>query len=103
MKENESKVCFFGSYERETIYSTLKNLLFDKGIKIIECHQDVYSFSQLLKSYFSLLLKRPKEDFSVVIIPWRGIMTLPLAKLIIKKTDMDYLILGNFLISKDGI
>jgi len=75
-----TKFVFFGSYERGNIYTTLKNFLFDKGIKIIECHQDVYSFSQLLKSYFSLLLKLPIEDFSVVIIPWRGIMTLPLAK-----------------------
>lgn len=79
------KVCFFGSNEKGTIYSTLNNLLVDKSVKVIECQHDVYSFSQLFKSYFSLWLKRPKEDFSVVIILWRGIMTLPLAKFIIKK------------------
>jgi len=78
------RVCFFGSYENGELVNILINNFKKKNIEVIECQEDVYSLSQLIKAYFKLLLKRPKKKYSAMIIPWRGIMTLPLAKMISK-------------------
>jgi len=79
------KVCFFGSYEKGSLSETLKNLLESEQVEIIECQENVYSVFDIIKAYIKLLFKLPKDDYSFLIVPWRGIITLPLAKLITKK------------------
>lgn len=78
------KVCFFGSYDKISLDAILKRLLESKGVEVIECQKEVHSFTQLVKAYFYLLKKHPRSNYSFMIVPWRGIMTLPLAKLISK-------------------
>lgn len=83
------KVCFFGSYEKGVVATKLRHLLQSKGVEVIECQEDVYSKKQLVKAYPKLFLKHIKKQYDVMIVPWRGIMTLPLAKLI-KKGPLIY-------------
>lgn len=78
------KICFFGSYEKGSLYSQLKFLLESKDVEILECYEGVNLFAQLFLAYPKLLFKHIKMDYDIMIIPWRGIMTLPLAKLIKK-------------------
>ena len=76
-------MCFFGSYDRNAA-SPIKLLLQNQNVKIDECQEDVYSIKQLIKAYVKLMMKHRKLEYDVMIVPWRGIMTLPLAKLIKK-------------------
>jgi glycosyltransferase involved in cell wall biosynthesis len=78
------KICFFGSYERYPLAARLKNLFESKGVEIIECQKDVSTFTQLIKAYFSIWMQHRNKNYSLMIIPWRGIMTLPLAKIVSK-------------------
>lgn len=79
------KVCFFGSYDSISLDCVLKERLKSKGIEVIECQESVHSFGQLIKAYFTLLKKHHGLEYSIMIIPWRGIMTFPLAKFLSKK------------------
>ncbi len=79
------KVCFFGTYESNDLTLRLKNLLQEKDVQVIECQQDVHSFSQLVKAYPKLVKKHFSLDYDVMIVPWRGIMSLPLAKLLTRR------------------
>lgn len=79
------KVCFFGSYEQEAYNPLLKKILERQEIEVIECQEDITGISSLISAYFRLLFKHRKLNYDVMIIPWRGIITLPLAKLISKK------------------
>lgn len=51
---------------------------------MIECQCDVRSIKQLIAAYPKLLLCHMRKKYDIMIIPWRGIMTFPLAKLISK-------------------
>ena len=79
------KVCFFGSYEQEAYNLVLKKILERQEIEVIECQEDITGIPSLISAYFRLLFKHRKLNYDVMIIPWRGIITLPLAKLISKK------------------
>jgi len=83
------KVCFFGSYQKTTnnIASgnggvLLKKILETQDVEIIECQEDVNTIPSFFKAYTKLFFKHRKLKYDAMIIPWRGIITLPLAKLI---------------------
>ena len=86
------KVCFFGSYVRDSYGipsgnggTLLKKILEKQGVNVIECHEYVEKKSSLISAYLKLFSKHKKIDYDIMIIPWRGILTLPLAKIIHKK------------------
>ena len=84
------KVCFFGSYVLDAYTPLLKKILKLQGIEVIECHEEISKVSSFIPAYFRLFLKHRKLKYDVMIIPWQGIITLPLAKLISKKPIVYY-------------
>jgi glycosyltransferase involved in cell wall biosynthesis len=81
-----TRICFFGTYDKISLDRILKKLLKKKEIEVIECQESVHSFFQLIKAYISLIKKYRKEkNYSLVFIPWRGIMSLPLVKILTRK------------------
>jgi len=86
------KVCFFGSYVKNSYEipsgnggTLLKKILETQNVDVIECHEPLDNLFYFISSYFKLFFKHRKLDYDFIIIPWRGILTLPLAKLIHKK------------------
>jgi len=86
------KVCFFGSYVKDSFGIPsgnggilLKKILGIQNVEVIECHEEIKSISSLIAAYFKLFFKHRKLKYDIMIIPWRGILTLPLAKLIHRK------------------
>jgi len=86
------KVCFFGSYVKDSYGipsgnggALLKKILEKQDVEVIECHDSTKNLSGLVGAYVRLLLRHRKLDYDVMLIPWRGVLTLPLAKLIHKK------------------
>lgn len=86
------KVCFFGSYVKDSwgIPSgnggvLLKKILEHQNFEVIECHESLEKKKLILPIYVKLFLKHIRLDYDILLIPWRGILTLPLAKLIHKK------------------
>jgi len=85
-------VCFFGSYVKDSYGipsgnggTLLKKILKLQNIEVIECHEAIENISSLIIPYFKLFFKHRKLKYDIMLIPWRGILTLPLAKLIHKK------------------
>jgi len=83
------KVCFFGSYVKTSNEipsgnggTLLKKILESQNVEVVECHEDIDNFPSFIKAYVKLFLKHLKLDYDIMIIPWRGILTLPLAKII---------------------
>jgi len=79
------KVCFFGSYVKDAYTPVLKKILELQGVEVIECHEKISGVSSFILGYFRLIFKHQKLDYDVMIIPWRGIIALPLAKVLCKK------------------
>jgi len=79
------KVCFFGSYVKDAYTPVLKKILELQGVEVIECHEKISGVSSFILGYFRLIFKHRKLDYDVMIIPWRGIIALPLAKILCKK------------------
>jgi len=79
------KVCFFGSYKQEGYNSTLKKILELQGVEVIECNAEIKGISSFLISYLKLLIKHMKVNYDIMIVPWRAVVTLPLAKIITRK------------------
>jgi len=86
------KVCLFGSYVKDSFGipsgnggTLLKKILETQNIKVIECHEPLEKWHAFIQSYVKLLSKHKKIDYDIMLVPWRGILTLPLAKLIHKK------------------
>jgi len=85
-------ICFFGSYVKDSYGipsgnggTLLKKILELQNVQVIECHEAVENISSLIIAYFKLFFKHRKLKYDIMLIPWRGIQTLPLAKLIHKK------------------
>jgi len=83
------KVCLFGSYSRSTngipsnyTGEMVKEICWSQGFETVECHEDCPSYGAAPGAYVRLLLKHRKIDYDVMVIPWRGVITLPLAKMI---------------------
>jgi len=86
------KVCFFGSYEKDSFGipsgnggELLKKILESQNVEVIECHEKIQNFESFIVTYFKIFFKHRKLKYDIMMIPWRGILTLPLAKLIHKK------------------
>ena len=86
------KVCLFGSYIKTSngIPSgnngeLLKKILQTQNVEVIECSEYIKTYSAFFKAYVKLFFKHRKLDYDAMIIPWRGILTLPLAKLICRR------------------
>lgn len=79
------KVCFFGSYSDSDFNLLLKQILKNQGVEVIECRAEIKGISSFVKSYFKLLFKHRKVIYDIMIIPWRAVITLPLAKIITRK------------------
>lgn len=86
------KVCFFGSYVKSSndIPSgnggiLLRKILESQNVQVVECHEPMEKISDCFRAYWKLFCKHRKINYDILIIPWRGILTLPLAKLIHRK------------------
>jgi len=86
------KICFFGSYIKDSFGipsgnggTLLKKILETQKVELVECHESIESFISFIPAYFKLFFKHRKLDYDIMMIPWRGILTLPLAKIIHKK------------------
>ncbi len=86
------KICFFGSYVKDSFGipsgnggTLLKKILELQKINVVECHAPIEGISSFIPSYFKLLFKHRNLKYDLIIIPWKGILSLPLAKLIHKK------------------
>ena len=79
------KVCFFGSYSNSDFNHHLKQILKKQEAEIIEYQVEINGITSLVKSYFKLIFKHRIKNYDVMIIPWRAIITLPLAKIISRK------------------
>ena len=89
---NVMRVCLFGSYIRMingipsgSTGELIKEICQSRGFEVVECHEDCHSYGSAIKAYIRLFLKHRKVDYDVMIIPWRGIITMPLAKLVHKR------------------
>ena len=87
-----TKVCLFGSYVKCTngIPSgnggeLIEKILKKQNIDIVQCHYDINSILTFLKGYTKLFFKHRKIKYDIIVIPWKGILTLPLAKIIHRK------------------
>jgi len=86
------KVCLFGSYVKDSYGipsgnggTLLKKILENQDIEVIECHEPLDKYATIVSAYFKLFSKHRKIDYDLMIIPWRGVITIPLAKLIHRK------------------
>jgi len=86
------KICFFGSYVKDSYGIPsgnggilLRKILSNKNIEVVECHDELSSIKWFVPSYVKLFFKHISMKYDVMVIPWRGLLTLPLAKLIHKK------------------
>jgi glycosyltransferase involved in cell wall biosynthesis len=86
------KVCLFGTYVQDSYGipsgnggALLKKILEEQNIQVEECHHEGKKIFGLISAYFSLLRKHSKIEYDLMIIPWRGILSFPLAKIIHKK------------------
>lgn len=86
------KVCFFGTYVKDSYGipsgnggTLLKMILEKQKVAVIECHDPSKNLLGLVGAYASLLSKHRRLDYDIMLIPWRGVLTIPLAKLIHKK------------------
>lgn len=86
------KICFFGSYANDSFAIPsgnegilLKKILKLQNVEVVECHKTVTGIYSLITAYIKLFFEHLKLDYDIIIIPWRGILTLPLAKLTHKK------------------
>jgi len=87
--KSEMRVCLFGSYIKDSFGipsgnggTLLKKILETQDINVVECHEPINNFYSFFKAYVKLFFRHLKLKYDVIIIPWRGILTLPLAKLI---------------------
>jgi len=86
------KICFFGSYVKDSFRIPsgnggilLKKILETQNVEVVECYETIECSSAFIPAYFKLFFKHRKVNYDIMMIPWRGILTLPLAKLIHKK------------------
>ena len=85
------KICFFGAYVKDSFGIPsgnggilLKKILDKQKIELIECHESIEKISSFIQAYFKLLFKHRKLNYEIMFIPWRGILTFPLARIIHK-------------------
>ena len=76
------KVCFFGSYDRSDYNNLLLKLVKLQGHDVYECRSEIKGVWSFFRSYLNLMKYHKHTKYDVMIIPWRGIMTMPLAKLL---------------------
>jgi len=86
------KVCLFGSYVKFTngIPSgnggdLIEKILKKQNIEVVHCHENINSILSFLKGYSKLFFKHRKIKYDFLVVPWKGILTLPLAKIIHRK------------------
>ena len=86
------RVCFFGSYVKDSFGipsgnggTLLKKILESQKVQVMECHQPIKNVTSFLSAYIKLFFQHRKIEYDVMMIPWRGVLTLPLAKLVHKK------------------
>jgi len=79
------KVCIFiGSYDfRED--KLFQKILETQNIEVIECREDIHGVFSGISAYFKMFFRHRKLDYDVMVIPWRGILTFPLAKVVCNK------------------
>ena len=86
------KVCLFGTYVRDSYGipsgnggTLLKKILEGQNVEVVECHHPGKKLLGFISAYFFLLKKHSKTQYDIMLIPWRGILSFPLAKLIHRK------------------
>lgn len=79
------KICVFGSYVNSDFNNLLIKILKKKDVEIIEIQEPVKGISSFFSAIFKLIRRHSGLEYDFMVIPWRGIITLPLAKIISKK------------------
>jgi len=80
------RICLFvGSYDIERQSMLKKVLEYDGRCKVFECSEKISGIISFLTANFRMYRRHKNLDYDVMIIPWRGLFTYPLAKLICKK------------------
>jgi len=79
------RVCIFiGSYDfREDII--YQKILESQNVKVLECREKINGIGSFVKGYFKMFFRHRKLKYDVMLIPWRGIISFPLAKLVCRK------------------
>ena len=80
-----TKICIFiGSYDfrEDTLF---QKILESQNIEVIECREKINSVGSFVKGYFKMFFRHRKLKYDVMLIPWRGIISFPLAKLVCRK------------------
>ena len=86
------RVCFFGSYVNDSYEipsgneGILLKILEKQNIGVLEYHESIEEFYSFVQAYFKLFFKHRKLDYDIMIISWREILTLPLAKIVHRKS-----------------
>ena len=79
------KVCIFsGSYDFNED-KLFQKVLETQNVEVFGVREDIHGVFSGIKAYFKMFFLHRKLDYDVMIIPWRGIFTFPLAKLVCKK------------------
>jgi len=79
------KVCFFiGSYTVKE-EKLLKKILELQNIEVIECRKNIHNFASFISANIKMFFQHLKLSYDVMIIPWWGIFTFPLAKIVCRK------------------
>ena len=79
------KICVFGSYVNSDFNNLLIKILKKKNVEVIEAQEPVRGVGSFFSSVFKLIRLHSGLEYDFMVIPWRGIITLPLAKLLSKK------------------
>lgn len=79
------KVCFFiGSYTAKE-EKLLKKILELQNVEVIECRENIHNFASFISANIKMFFQHFKLSYDVMIIPWWGIFTFPLAKIVCRK------------------
>ncbi len=86
------RICLFGSYQSSTngIPSgpggdLIGEICRSQEFKVIECREDCRTYASVIGSFLRLFLRHRRMAYDIMIIPYRGIITFPLARLVCRK------------------
>jgi len=79
------RICLFLGTHHPTRHKLLKKILEKQNVEVIECCERVSGIGSLILSYFKMFFLHLKLDYDFMLVPWWGIFTFPLAKILSKK------------------
>jgi len=79
------KVCIFCGAHSFKENELLKKILELQNVEVIECLESISGVSSFISANFKMFFRHLKLSYDVMIVPWWGIFTFPLAKIICRK------------------